>query len=86
MFHHCQDESRDISKYILQLQIVDEREKTQYPYVFERVGATNNGYSVIILKKLVHKLRVQLSNFYMLQNPGGVVGYHAGLTHHMSGV
>lgn len=31
MFHHCQDESRDISKYILQLQIVDEREKTQVP-------------------------------------------------------
>lgn len=75
MFNHCHEESHNISKSIMQ--IVDEREKTEYPYVFERVGATNNGYSVIILKKLVHKLRVQLSNFYMLQNPCGVVGYHA---------
>ena len=66
------------------LDIVNEQEKTKYYSTHKNlksVGATYNGYFVSIFKKMVFKLRLQSSKFCVRQSLGGVVGYHASLTH-----
>ena len=46
-----------------------------------RGSKASNSYFVSIFKKMVSKLRVQSSKLCVQQSLGGVVGYHASLTH-----